>query len=413
MSDASKTVRKRNVFYFGGYEKASAAHQYRRLTRELARFEETWNVRALPGAPETDSDHSVLTWPIVTEAPNWRVDTRFHYCAWNDLIEEDFARPDYRAIPAGIGSLFDFVLTGTAFRYFAVAWRYGLFFSYALVLTALFALAAAAIVWGVARLGVPMPWYLAAPLWLAVFWGLLRWPGDRFHTRYMLNDWSFASAVAWDRRPSYRARLDTFAALFAQTSKAGDADETLIVGHSLGAVLAVESLAAALRRDPELARTAPPITLMTVGSSLLKVGLHPRAQSLRQAVEEVLDAPEVAWIDYTSVVDVLNFYRSDPVRVLKLKAARAPVIRTVKIRAMLGKQIYRRFRYNFLRLHRQFVMGNTMRYHYDFYMSCCGPMAQAARIENPTLSVDNFAEDGTYLPALGEADSPGRAATGG
>jgi hypothetical protein len=52
-------------------------------------------------------------------------------------------------------------------------------------------------------------------------------------------------------------------------------------------------------------------------------------------------------------------------------------------------------------------MGNERRYHYDFFMSCCGPMTQESRIANPTLSVENFGEDGSYLPLA----SGGRTAT--
>ena len=43
-------------------------------------------------------------------------------------------------------------------------------------------------------------------------------------------------------------------------------------------------------------------------------------------------------------------------------------------------------------------MGNGARYHYDFFMACCGPMPQAARIADMTASVDSFAEDGSYRP---------------
>ncbi|MEJ8571653.1 hypothetical protein [Microbaculum marinum] len=409
MPEVPQIIGRRAVLYFGGYEKADAERQYMRLVRELKRFEGTWNVRSTAGAPQEDIAHGALTWDIDTEASNWRVRTRFHYCAWNDLIAEDFARPDWKAIPAGIAALFDFVLTGTAFRYFAVAWRYGLFFSYAIVLVAAVALAAMLAValadGALSALGAAMPWYAELPLGVAAFWALLRWPGDLFHARYMLNDWNFASAIAWGRRTDYRRRLDMFSRLIGEVARRGDADEVLIVGHSLGAVLAAESLAGAIRDDPGLAAASPPVTVMTVGSSLLKVGLHPGATGLRRSIETVLNTPQVAWIDYTALVDVLNFYHCDPVRVLRLDAPRSPVIRTAKIRAMLSPRSYRRFRYNLLRLHRQFVMGNEVRYHYDFFMSCCGPMPMRRRIENLTLSVDNFAEDGTYLPSAQAADS--------
>jgi hypothetical protein len=400
-----ETVTKRCVIFFGGYENASATQQYSRLKREIGRFEHTWNINAEAGDPVAESDDVVLAWPIETRGANWRVETRFHYYAWNDLIAEDFARPDWHSIPAGLLSLADFIITGTALRYLVVAWRYWLFSFYPFALSLVFAGIAILILQSLTSLGVPMPWYLAAPLGIAIFWGLVRWPGERLRLRYMLNDWSFASAIAWGRRSSYTARLDRFSEALCRTIRESDADEVLIVGHSLGAVLATETLSRALERDPELVRAGPPVTLMTVGSSLLKIALHPAARGLRRSIGRVLNATDVAWIDYTALVDPLNFYRTDPGKVLGLKVPRGPVIRTAKIRAMLGEETYRKFKGDFLRLHRQFVMGNGARYHYDFFMACCGPMTQAARIADMTASVDNFAEDGSYHPVSVQPDT--------
>jgi pimeloyl-ACP methyl ester carboxylesterase len=392
------TVAKRCVVFFGGYEDASASQQFHRFTREIGRFEKTWNIKTRAGDPAVDHYRDVQLWPVEAEGPNWHVDVRFHYNSWNDLIEEDFARPDWRAIPIGVTALIDFVITGTALRYLIYAWRYWLFSFYPFALSILFAVASAYAVKGIAGLGLPMPWFVAMPLVVAIFWVLSHWPGDKLRYRYMLNDWSFASAIAWGRRRSYRDKIESFADAMVKIVRDTDADEVLIVGHSLGAVLAVETLAAALKRDTAVVKPAPPVTLMTVGSSLLKVALHPGARHLRQSISRVLETGDVAWIDYSALVDPLNFYRADPARVLGLKASRAPVMRTAKIRAMLGPEGYQRFKRNFLRLHRQFVMGNGARYHYDFFMACCGPMPQAARIADMTASVDSFAEDGSYRP---------------
>ena len=56
--------------------------------------------------------------------------------------------------------------------------------------------------------------------------------------------------------------------------------------------------------------------LLTVGSSLLKVALHPAAQALRKNVETVASSKTI-WIDVQSLTDPMNFYKSDPVRDLK------------------------------------------------------------------------------------------------
>lgn len=398
---APTIVRRRRVYLFGGYEHVPAAIQYRRLVRELGRAAATWSMRAEAGPPTISRGGTVHGWTIRSRGPNWQVETDFRYCAWDDLIATDFARPDWKAVPLGIAALLDVLVTGTAFRYFRHNWRYGLFYAYPLAIVAL-AVAFAWLAAGIPQeMGVALPWMARLPLALAVFWLVLRWPGDRLLARYMLNDWTFAVGVARGWRRDYRDRIATLADELAAGIGDAQADEVVIVGHSLGAVLAIESLAGALARRPGLVAAAPPLSLMTVGSSLLKVGLHPSARGLRAAVRAVLETPGLAWLDCTSLVDVLNFYRCDPDRALGLGVGRSPVLRTVKMRAMLAEASYARFKRNFLRLHRQFVMGNERRYHYDFFMACCGPMPMAGRIANITLAVDNFAPDGSYLPAAG------------
>jgi hypothetical protein len=51
-----------------------------------------------------------------------------------------------------------------------------------------------------------------------------------------------------------------------------------------------------------------------------------------------------------------------------------PIVKIIRIRMMVEEHTYRRFRLNFLRIHRQAVMGNERRYFYDYYMLCCGPL---------------------------------------
>ena len=61
---------------------------------------------------------------------------------WGDVVEADFGRSDWVRVPRGIGAFADFILSGTAWRYFAVNWRYGLFFAYPILIFASFVAAA-------------------------------------------------------------------------------------------------------------------------------------------------------------------------------------------------------------------------------------------------------------------------------
>ena len=136
----------------------------------------------------------------------------------------------------------------------------------------------------------------------------------------------------------------------------------------------------ALRLDPQFG-AGKPIHLVSTGSSLLKVALHPAAGWLREAVGRLANARAIDWVEYQALVDIINVYKVDPVVALGLPATGKPVVKIIRIRLMVEEHTYRRFRLNFLRVHRQAVMGNERRYFYDYYMLCCGPLPLARWVE--------------------------------
>jgi hypothetical protein len=76
-----------------------------------------------------------------------------------------------------------------------------------------------------------------------------------------------------------------------------------------------------------------------------------------------------------------------------------PIVKIFRIRLMVQEHTYRHFHLNFLRIHRQAVMGNERRYFYDYYMLCCGPIALATRVAYPEEAVAAFAADGALNPS--------------
>jgi hypothetical protein len=142
---------------------------------------------------------------------------------------------------------------------------------------------------------------------------------------------------------------------------------------------------------------------MTIGSSLLKIGLHPKAAELKAAVSAVANDPDLYWVEFQAMTDIVNFYKSDPVTDLDLPAADQPIVQIVRIKHMLKSETYRGLKRDFFRVHRQFVMGNEQRYYYDYYMMCCGPVALPQRVEYHAGAVDSFAPDGSFNPALVES----------
>jgi pimeloyl-ACP methyl ester carboxylesterase len=228
-------------------------------------------------------------------------------------------------------------------------------------------------------------------------------PPKPLYIGYLLNDWHFASDLVHRRRLHLDQRLDGFARELVQVARQSTADEILIVGHSLGAVQAIDVAARAKRLDPAFGTKGAPIRIMTIGSSLLKIGLHPKAAELKAAVSAVANDPDLYWVEFQAMTDIVNFYKSDPVTDLDLPPAEMPIVQIVRIKHMLKPETYKGLKTDFFRVHRQFVMGNEQRYFYDYYMMCCGPISLPQRVVYHAGAVDSFAPDGSFNPALVES----------
>jgi hypothetical protein len=400
-------VRKRCVFFLGGYEPMAPERQHERFTREIARFQRTWNVVTSVSDLSVSGDRAIALWRVETRGPNWSVETEYRSLYWGDVVEADFSRSEWVRIPRGVAAFADFIVSGTAWRYFAVNWRYGLFFAYPIVIFTGFVAAALAAAWLSMRLGVPMP-ILSAPLIaFAVFAGLLVVPGRYVMLPYMFDDWIFAQELVHRTRPGLDARIQAFAEEIVKRRKQGGYDEIIFMGHSLGCALKLEVIDRVLRIENGTGPADEIFNILSAGSSLLKIALHPAGAWLKAAVAHVSQYKKVFWVDFESMVDIISFYKVDPVKALKLPATGMPIIKRVHVRDMLQRETYQRFRGNFFRLHRQLVMGNDKRYFYDYFMICCGPFRVETRLRDPELMTAAFAPDGSLRTGLEQQKATG------
>ncbi len=389
-------VKRRGFLCIGGYEPIDAEWWYRRFGRELKRFEATWNVQSVMSPPIISEDGSLAVWKIDTKGADWHVETEYRLLRWDDFVKADFARSGVERVPKGIGALFDFVFSGAALRYFRTSVRYGLFFLYPFVILGGIAAFSVFLPRFFSLAGLPVPALAAFFLSVVCFFGLLYAAGRVLLLDYMFDDWIFADEFVHRTRAGLDERLDRFAREIVACARDTSRDEVIVSAHSLGAALIMDVMDRALKLDPELGKRGPVLWLMSTGSSLLKVALHPKADWLRAATDRVANAPGVNWMEYQAIVDVISFYKTDPVAEMGLKARGKPIVQQVRMRKMLKPETYKRFWGNFFRLHRQWSMGNELRYFYDYYQIICGPAPLSLRVSARDKLVDAFSENGGY-----------------
>src|SRR3954470_6069691 len=117
---------RRHVLFLAGFDSIDVPSQHRRFQREAAKFAQTWQVSA--AVSDVEAVENGARWRLRVAAPNWQNETAYELFDWCDLVRVELDRSRLALLLAGFWTFADFVLTGTAARYFAATWRYGLFF---------------------------------------------------------------------------------------------------------------------------------------------------------------------------------------------------------------------------------------------------------------------------------------------
>jgi hypothetical protein len=398
-------VRRRHVYHMAGYDPMDAGAQYRRFARQLDVFRRTWNVDASVSALEQTSDKCRAWWTVRARGPDWQVEAVHEALLWDDIVRADFGRPLALRLLKAAFAYCDLIVTGTMFRYILANQRYAIFFLFPIFSVALFAVAG----WLLARLAVGFLGLegvaaaaLGVPVGLAVFLVLLRWPGRRWRVEQLLDDWICAHDYIHGGRPDIDARLELFAEALLARARDAALDEIVIVGHSLGAMLVLDVIVRALARDADFGRRGAAVCVLTIGATIPKFALHPRAHAIRRRIAEVAAEPSIAWTEYQSRADTISFYKFDPVSLRHIADDRLdgkPVIRRVQIHDMLLPETFARCRTHVLRLHYRSVMANDRRAPYDYFLMVCGPIAFSDWTISPLGLLDFLAADGTCRDA--------------
>lgn len=397
------TIRRRYVFYIEGYDPQGAAGYYRLFTRELRRFVESWHIQAKPGELVLDSD-DIAHWDIETTTPNWQVSSRYEFLRLESIISSKMAQPLIAQLARAFVWMADDILSGTLFRVFGAAWRFGLNLLYPQVFILCWIAVSALAGYVVAALlhwfGLPplVTTIAGAAVGIAVFFALRRF-ADSYLIIQVSSSWVFNRRYAQRRPNEFERPTELMAQRIVARCRAALDDEILVVGHSSGGGMAPIIFARALELDPDLGRHGPKVVLMTLGSLLPAYALHPRGQRMRDAIERLAIEPSIVWLDCQARRDVSNFWGYDPVDSIghPLKSKRCnPLIWNVRFRDMLSDEVYARVSRSLFRMHFQFIMGGNRRASFDYFMLVCGPLPATDWQANGRALIEAFGPDGSY-----------------
>lgn len=394
-------VRRRHVFYVPGYD-PEARSRYRLLfVRELTRYAKRFGeAKREIGRATTGPDGLIQTWDVGAHPASGGAETTYDVLLWDDIVAGDFARSKFVSVALLFAGTLHALMAGKLFAFYRLNWKYGNVILYPFVMVLLLAATTALVAILVhAQLGDGHDHSLGLSPWLSLPLGILAglaWIKaieallNRIFFWQLLNDWIFNWQHGQGWRPDYDRRLDVFADyVLSRVAEFGEGavDEVMIVGHSSGALTAVEVAARVLARDAALGTGTPNLSLVTLGSGLPLVALQPRARRLRAEIASLVTSRRIVWVDYQAPQDWMNFPGFNPIQHLDLAFGPEPIanplVRSARFREIISPETYYKVRWRPFRMHFQFLMANDQRGDYDFFAMTLGPQRLRERVLAP------------------------------
>lgn len=386
MTADSNIVRARAVFFVGGFDPKSPAAFYHRIDRENARFERLWGAKVSRGSTKIEQDDIVgarFEASNVEEGPDWSTQTDFHYLSIDDIVLKDFALPLYQRLWRYLLSFADYTITTTGMKFFWHAWRFSMYALYPMVmLVSSLLLSLIAYSWA-ASSNSPFANYLAISAFVVCLAFLYQFALKRGHVLHLMDLWSFSTEYQYRRRPDMDTKLDRFADQIFEAASSGKYDEILAIGHSTGGALILDAVSRVAKRHPDFAAHSANVTVLTIGSTALKIGLHPFSGWFRSGLRSLFSTTDTNWVEIQCVTDIINFHRTNPAKIMGIENhMRSKIhIGTIRVKEMVSGDVYERMKNNYFRIHYQFVYGNTKKYVYDFPAICFGPVTLRERLQ--------------------------------
>ena len=360
-------VRRRLVYYISGYD-PRGPDPYRALYHDEAARQDALTGTSRTVGPITRVDRWESRWTLAdTRGTTGEV----RFLRYDDLVRRNWPRTPSALWRAAMATTWDLLRWGL-YRHIRsqsrTTWFTGTF--PIVMLGALLVppplLAAAA---GWATHGNPLAIAGGALLGLPASWALWHWI-VRIRADWLARIFYFLRQCGRGRVPELEARWALFGERIAEGMADPEVEEVLVVGHSVGAAMAIAALSRAMRRQPA---PRPAVGLLTLGQTISLIGMLPNGQPFRDDLAAVAGNPLLPWLDVSSPVDGACVALRDPVAGCGLASTGSPKLLNARFHRQFAPERYRTVRRDRFRIHFQYLMAAETTGGFDYFEATTGP----------------------------------------
>ena len=386
-------VKTRRVHYFSGFDPRGAAF-YHRLYREEARKQSVHNNAQIVVGPRQRRNDLASAWEVTSELNGEQTCTDYQFMHWDDLARANWQRSPWLLWAGGLGPWMKLFVCGYWMRVRSVSKPASLSGAFPAALFLVFVLLAVLVGIGIgflaslSGLGIWFSLALGGVANVLVLRGGFA-ASEKLGGHWILRTILFVRSWAMGHQRPLDRRFDAFARHVIEEQRRIPVDEVLLIGHSIGSIVAVD---VAARLSAKSASEHDRVKLLTLGHCIPMLSFLPEAKEFRESLKVLAARESIPWTDVTIPPDPLCFYGLDPVEVFGeiSLGQRGPRMAVARVFRMFKQETYSKMRWNKLRLHFQYLMASELPADYDYFLTTAGPLPldeSLERCETPSSHV--------------------------
>ena len=377
-AEASTRVRTRRVHYFSGFDPRGAGH-YHRLYREESQKQSTHNSARIGVGARAKLNEIVSAWSVDADWSGQQTHTDYQFMHWDDLVRANWQRNTMQLWMSGLWPYLQLLACGAWLRIWKIAKPVAISGAFPLVLFVLGIMGASLVSLVVGGVLLWGGWgWLVSTLSGCISASAFLWGGlllsEKLGGQWLLRTFLFVYEWGRGKHPQLEQRFKSFVQHIIDEQIKNPVDEVLLVGHSIGTMVAVE-VASRLSSEFGSSNQDGAIRLLTLGQCIPVLSFIPQAKDFRQALVSMTKTGAIPWTDVTIPPDPLCFYNLDPIKVSGVNAppSYSTKLAIARVFRMFKKETYATMRWNKLRLHFQYLMASELPADYDYFLMTAGP----------------------------------------
>lgn len=370
-------IKSRRVYYISGFDPRGAAYYHRLYKDEAEKQGANIGVSMEVGSRSKLAPH-LHSWCIRSTWHQHTINTDYRFLSWDDIVRQNWETNIFRLLANMLMGYAGYASCG-AFGRIRASHR-GPFFGmlYPIAFLALIAILSLLVGGALAVTGISLGLHAATSCALGLIAATAcGWMGlkqaDRLGVLWLLR--TGLAVITWGESmpESLSQRIIEFSELIKRDQEEAACDEVILVGHSVGSILAVSVLARMLENSTE--NQTRNLILVTLGQCIPLLSLVPNAAAFRQDLKSLAEHPSVPWLDMAARADPLCFSQISPAEALDIdsSAVKWPRMHVVRPFRMFSPEKYKTLRRNKLRLHFQYLMSSELQTDYDYFLMTAGP----------------------------------------